>query len=152
MRRKESLILLIIILGIACVVSNSITYGLTKAKYEAQMISLAENSLSASVDAFRSCKEEGHIEDYWFGVTSFKQYVELANCIHHVPMYPRAASYTEGNAIFGLLVLDPERGESNVSNIIDALSVIRGNITALDVHLRLAELKNILLQGENSHV
>lgn len=75
--------------------------------------------------------------------------MELAHDIDHVTTYPRLAAYTEGNAIFGRLVVDPECGKSHVSDLMDTLSDIRGNITAPDVHLRLAELKNTLLEGEN---
>ena len=54
MKLKKNFILLTIIFGVVCVVSNCVTYGLTKANDERQMIALAENSLSSSVDAFRS--------------------------------------------------------------------------------------------------
>lgn len=134
------------LLLIAWGVSALILYASIKADYEAKIVNLAENGLSTSISSFAAFADMGYNEDYYSGVASFKHYVETISCYESQDGYQSLAAYSEGRTIVGIFINNPERAKEHMPDVVGILNAVCDDITSADVHLRLAELKNILIE------
>lgn len=132
------------ILLILCIIAIAMAHIVTKSYYQSQIESLARGAITSSIDSFSQYGTSNEPSDYWLGVASFKEYIEVASITPNNETYPKSAAYTEGNAVLGSLIVAPDKAIEHIPEIVSTLSQISENIFGGDVHLRLAELKNCL--------
>lgn len=136
----------ICLLLIAWIISVLVVHAFIQSSYDEKIATLAENGLSASIVSFSSFANMGYIEDYYSGVASFELYVEAAFCYESKNAYQRLATYNEGKEILGILINAPELAKVYIQDILCILNAVCDDVTGADVHLRLAELKNTLIE------
>jgi len=141
---KKSIIVCLLL--IAWIISTLIVHAFIKSSNDAKIVTLAENGLSSSIASFSSFVNMGHIEDYYSGVASFNLYVEAVSYYESKNAYQRLAAYNEGKEILGFLINTPELAKVYMQDILDTLNAVCDDVTGADVHLRLAALKNILIE------
>lgn len=139
-------ILKVCLLLIAWGISVLILYASIEADYEAKIVDLAENGLASSISSFNAFADMGYNEDYYSGVASFKHYVETISCYESQNGYQSVAAYSEGIKIIGIFINNPECAKEHMQDVVGTLNAVCDDITSADVHLRLAELKNILIE------
>lgn len=145
MQNRKKLLLIGIAFVLLLVISCLIVHSVTKSNCNAKITALAESGLSSAIIIFSEYDNSGYESDYWSGVASYKQYLETARQVEYDFEGMDLAVYQEGNTIYGVMILSPECAREHLSDVITTLKTIREDITALDVHLRLAELKNALV-------
>jgi len=109
-----------------------------------EMVQLCQNSAAAALEEFRQYEESVEEAHYWYGVGEFKSFL---NAFSYLREDNQQADYTYCNAVYGYMVLRPEKMQQNLPLLLEALELLGRDYTDPNGYLRMSMLKNQLQHG-----
>lgn len=110
-----------------------------------RMASLCQGSVCQSLENFRDYSAKGDDYLYTYGVAEFRSFINVYLCLNDDPGNPE---YLYCNIIYGEMVLNPEKVQENMQEVIKALAILAEDYTDPNGYICLNELGNILRYGE----
>ncbi len=116
--KKSNLILgsIALLLAILC-----IALWLQKDAEHEKMETLCQSSVTAALEDFKNYKESGNDSDYHSGVSEFRTYM---NAYLFLRDNEDLTEYTWCNIVYGYMILNPQKVQSNIQGLIDALEYL----------------------------
>ena len=109
-----------------------------------EMVQLCQNSAAAALEDFRQYEKTGEEAYYWYGVGEFRSFM---NAFSYLKEEKDHADYLYCNAVYGELVLRPEKTQKNIALLLEALELLSRDYTDPNGYLRMSMLKNQLQYG-----
>lgn len=109
------------------------------------MASLCQGSVYQSLENFQEYSVKGDAYLYVYGVAEFRSFMNAYYCLND---NPGDTDYLYCNIIYGEMVLNPEKVQENMQEVIGALAILAEDYTDPNGYIRLNELGNLLRYGE----
>lgn len=109
------------------------------------MVSLCHGSVCRSLENFKEYAAKGDDYLYTYGVAEFRCFM---NAYHYLNDDPGDPEYLYCNIIYGEMVLNTEKVQENMQEVIGALAILAEDHTDPNGYIRLNELRNLLRHGE----
>ena len=109
------------------------------------MVSLCQASVCQSLENFQEYSSKGDDYLYIYGVAEFRSFMNAYLCLND---NPGDSDYLYCNIIYGEMVLNPEKVQENIQDVIGALAILAEDYTDPNGYIRLNELGNLLRYGE----
>ena len=110
-----------------------------------RMVSLCQGSVCQSLENFKEYSAKGDDYLYIYGAAEFRSFMNAYLYLNDNPGDPE---YLYCNIIYGEMVLNPEKVQANMQEVIDALAILAEDYTDPNGYIRLNELGNLLRYGE----
>ena len=112
----------------------------------AKMESLCECSAGQALEYFKKYEAQGKNSDYIKGVTEFRSFM---NAYLYLNGNTSNAEYTWCNSIYGNMVLYPEKVQSNIRGLIEALEYLATDYDNVNGFHLINTYSNELTHGSN---
>ncbi|MDY5007751.1 hypothetical protein [Candidatus Allofournierella merdipullorum] len=137
---KRFQIFLIVCLSISTVTFMLLWQGQKNNKDDIR--ALAQASAADACIQFTEYQTNGCESSYWYGVAAFRSFQQAYHSLTEGTN--KAANYTFCNEVYGCLVLSPEISQSNISEIIETMSILSSDVEDENGYIRMSELRNSL--------
>lgn len=137
---KRFQIFLIVCLSISTVTFMLLWQGQKNNKDDIR--ALAQASAADACIQFTEYQTNGCESSYWYGVAAFRSFQQAYHLLTEGTN--KAANYTFCNEVYGCLVLSPEISQSNISEIIETMSILSSDVEDENGYIRMSELRNSL--------
>lgn len=107
----------------------------------ADIVSLARSGAAETCTRFSDDQVHGDDDDYWGGVAAFRTFQQAC------ALLPEQGSDAVCSAIYGQLLLNPDRAKAHLPELIAVMEPLAQDPTDASARLRLYELRD-LLQGD----
>lgn len=108
----------------------------------ADIVSLARSGAAETCTRFSDDQSHGDDGDYWGGVAAFHTFRQAC------ALLPEQGSDAVCSAVYGQLLLNPDRAKAHLPEIIAVMEPLAQDPTDVSARLRLYELRDLLQKGE----
>ena len=103
---------------------------------------LAQSGAAEAYALFSDFQEKGYDSDYWGGVAAFHAFQQAYTIL--TDGTDKAANRPLCSAVFGGLLITPERAREHLPEILDAMRLLAADVTDENAFVHLAELSSAL--------
>ena len=139
MKRRISLICLlaaVLAAVVFCVLWRSAAQDRTALR------ALAQAGAAEAYARFSDFQEKGYDSDYWGGVAAFHSFQQAYTSL--TDGTDEAVNRSLCSAVYGGLLITPERAREHLPEILDAMRLLAADVTDENAFVRLAELRSTL--------
>ena len=137
MKEKVKLALIAILL-----LSTALFFGLWQMEKGdlSDVLALAQAGAADAHQQFQEFRDTGEESCYWYGVAAFRSFEQAYHRM--VEGTNEAPNYTFCNEVYGQLVLDPQRSQAHMDEIIEVMAIWAEDVTDPNGPARMADLRN----------
>lgn len=106
-----------------------------------RMVNLCQSSVYQSLESFKEYSAKGDDSLYIYAVAEFRSFM---NAYRSLSDHPGDPEYLSCNIIYGEMVLNSEKVQKNMQEVIEALEILAEDYTDPNGYIRLNELGNFL--------
>ena len=103
---------------------------------------LAQSGAAEAYALFSDFQEKGYDSDYWGGVAAFHAFQQAYTSL--TDGTDKAANRPLCSAVYGGLLITPERAREHLPEILDAMRLLAADVTDENAFVHLAELSSAL--------
>lgn len=103
---------------------------------------LAQSGAAEAYALFSDFQEKGYDSDYWGGVAAFHAFQQAYTSLTDGTV--KAANRPLCSAVYGGLLITPERAREHLPEILDAMRLLAADVTDENAFVHLAELSSAL--------
>lgn len=109
---------------------------------QADILALCRSGASFALAGFQEYQENGSEGAYWQAVSDFRVFEQSYYML--VEGTNRASNYTFCNEVYGSLVLNPERSQEHIEEIVDVMKILANDVMDGNGYTKMPSLRNTL--------
>ena len=99
---------------------------------------MAQAGAANSYEQFVEYQTKGYRSSYWYGVAEFRAFQTAYHMLTEGTN--KAANYTFCNEVYGSLVLEPEKSQENIDDIVAVMEILSANVEDDTGYARMGDL------------